>query len=618
MKKFLAISLVLSLIIMVLSACGGNIPDPPSNEEPPSVNDTPSDPGTEEPPTNTPGEGTAPDEPEDPPADPAVPPEATMPTLPNGYINAVTDWGITTAAGEGITNGLTLYEKMSTLADGSTVYFPEGVYELDLPLLITGKKNIRIVGYKAVFLNTRATNTAASQAPANDPRIPADMQAATATSGMVWIEGTQNITIEGITFRYATATSLSGEVQSRSSSYVDIKVTDGSAITGDEYVMAINTFTKDGIPDRTLEQYASANFRVEKRNDTTLRVYGINTSKLSNGTRVCLRTSLSSNYIFTIFNSSDLTFRDLTLNNSFNGGFLIEHRTVNAAFERIRVQSHNSGALMSLNADAIHIAGLGGTLTVNDCYFERGGDDFINVHGVAAKPTSVADNTLAFTLSWGADSRWVAAGDVIEFYDPATFALLGEATVTRVNGASVTFDTLPSGVNTDTVMSNKSLHPSVTITDTYARYNRARAFLLQTDDVTIKNCHFLGTALSAILISPDINNWMEMSPARGVEISECTFVACGNEAYAVIQFATDHDDLAVATSAPIHEDIRIAYCTFVSSVPAVYAVGCRNISVAGNFIAEVTSASVLVFDSCADITHDLAQTQVMTRNAKES
>ncbi len=581
MKKIFSALILLALCFTCLASC--KEPDEDTVHTPPA--DLPSE------------------DPASPDDDPPDVPDENDPFA--SAINAAEDWGVSTDTGRGIANGLILYEKMNTLANGSTVYFPEGVYELDLPLVIAGKKNIRIVGRNAVFLNTRATNTAASQSPSDDPTIPSSLKASTATSGMVWIEGAQNITVEGITFRYATPTSISGEVlaYNAAASCVDIKVTDGSLLTGQEYVMAINTFTADGIPDRTLEQYAATHFAVEKRSSTTLRLRGVNAQNLSVGTRVCLRTSLSSNYVFTIFNSSDLVFRDLTLNNSLNGGFLIEHRTVNATFERVRVQSHNPNALMSLNADAIHIAGLGGELVVSDCHFERAGDDFINVHGVAANPTSVSGNTVSFTLPWGADSRWVSRGDVIEFYHPDTFVCLGTATVTHISGTALTFDALPDGVDMRTVMSNRTLHPSVKITDTTAQYNRARAFLLQTDDITIERCTFLGTALAAILIAPDIDNWMEMSPADGVTIKDCSFTSCGTEAAGVIHFATDHDNLTAASAAPIHENILITGCTFSSSVPAVYAVSCRNLVFTNNAIA-VTHDHICVFSSCAEVTHD--------------
>ncbi len=567
MKKTLALLVVLSLFSLTFAAIAG-------------CTESPSDPT------------------------PSVPDD--NPEIPANAINAVDEWGISAAHGAGMANGLALYQRMTLLPNGATVYFPAGVYELDLPLLITGKKNIRIVGDHVTFLNTRAINTAATQPPSDDPSVPSSMQASTATSGMVWIEGSQNITIEGITFCYETPTSLSGQVVNLTSSYADIRITDNAPITGNEHVMAINTFTEEGIPNRVLEQYAASNFPVEKLNETTLRVRGINASRLANGTRVCLRMSLSSNYVFTVFNSSDLVFRDLVLQNSFNGGFLIEHRTVNATFERVSVKPGNENSLFSLNADALHIAGLGGTLTVTDCHFERGGDDFINVHGVAAKPTSVSGNTLAFTLPWGADSRWVAKGDVIEFYSPADFTCIGSATVTRVSGANLTFDSLPSGVTTSTVLSNKTLHPSVRISGTYALYNRARAFLLQTDDITIDNCHFVGTSLAAVLIAPDIDTWGEMAPAENVTIQNSTFRDCGAEALGVIQFATDHDNLTAATTTPIHENIVIRNNTFASVVPALYAISCRQISFVDNVITEVAVSQALSFFSSVGVTYDEA------------
>ncbi len=622
MKKAVAWLLIAALSAVLLAGCGGDSPTTPPAETPPAdppTTETPSDTTPTPPVGGNEGEG----DPVTPPVkDPSVPPEATMPTLPADAVNVVTDWGISTAAGAGISNGMLLYEKMTALADGATVYFPEGVYELDLPLLLTGKQHIRVVGYQATLLNTRAVNSAAAQNEATDPAIPAPLRPATATSGMVWIEGCTDIAVEGITFRYANPTSISGTVKNKTSSYADITVTSDTPITGNEYVMAINTFTSNGIPDRTLEQYAATSFPVQKIDATTLRISGINASALSVGTRVCLRTSLSSNYIFTIFNSSDLAFRDLALANSFNGGFLIEHRTVNATFERVRVQSPDKNALMSLNADALHLTGLGGELVIRDCYFERAGDDFLNISGAAGKIQSLSGNTLSVALSWGADSRWATTGDTIEFYDRTTLALLGSAVVTRVDGSSLTFDSLPTGVTASTLLSNKTLHPKTLVENSYFRYNRARGLLLQTDDVTVRNCHFYGTALAAILAAPDLANWYEVSPVRGLTITGCTFDACGASASGVIQLSTNHDKANTPAAAPIHADITISGCTFLTTKTALYAVSCRNLTFTnnatrGSVVAILLSCNGVAYDAAiADGVHTQSTTDITTLPAE--
>ncbi len=599
MKKATALLLSLLLIGTLFVGCADT---PPAN--PPAETPT-----VETPPTNTaPPDDTSPDNGSEDGDDIGSP--SVEDTLPADTINAVTDWGLSSDAGKGIQNGLLLYQKISDLKNGATVFFPEGTYELDLPLLLNGKKNIRLVGKNAVLINTRATNTTATQEASTDPAIPLSLRAATATSGMVWIEGSEKITLEGLTFGYKTPTSISGKVISRSTSYVDVEVTDGSPITGNEYVMAINTFTSDGIPNRVSEQYASTCFPVEKRSDTVLRVSGLNGSAIPNNTRIALRMSLSSNYVCTAFNSSDLVFRNLTFRNSLNGAVLIEHRTVNATFDGVTVKSDNPNALFSLNADALHLTGLGGELMIKNCDFERGGDDFLNTSGAAAKITSISGTTLSVTLSWGADSRWAAVGDEIEFFNPSTFASLGTARITRANGLNLTFDTLPSGVTTSTILSNKTLHPKVTVEHSSFRYNRARALLIQTDDVTIRNCEFFGTSLSAILAAPDYanlsggNNWMELSPTRSISITNCTFKKCGANARAVIQFAVDHDNLTTSAPAPIHTDITVANNTFSAAVPALFAISCKNLTFRDNNTADISASKVLVLYTCVTVTYD--------------
>ncbi len=605
MKKLLACLLLLSILSLVLVAC-----EEPAETPTDDTPDVPADPPATEP------------EVDDPVTQPAfgdlVNEPVKTPTMPEGAVNVVTDWGVSTDAGKGIDNGLILYQNINALKRGSTVFFPAGTYEIDLPMTFTNKENIRVVGEGAVILNTRATNTAASQPASDDSRIPSELRDATATSGMVWIEGCKNITFEGLTFRYACPTSLSGKITATTNTYADIEVTDGSPITGDECVMAFNTFTSDGIPDKALELYET--FRIEKRSDTTLRIFGNKFQNLPQNTCVCLRTSLSSNYIFTVFNSSDLTFQDLILNNSLNGGFLIEHRTVNATFRRVHVKSHHENALFSLNADALHIAGLGGTLTIDDCHFERGGDDFINIHAVAAKPESITGNTLTYTLSWGKDSRWAAKGDTIEFFHPTTFATLGTAKVASVSGTTLTFDALPTGVTTSSILSNKTLHPKVQISATTARYNRARAFLIQTDEVNVTNCTFYGTTLAALLFAPDVDNWMEVSPARKVDITSCLFELCGTDSVGMIQFSSDHDNADKVYSTKIHSDICISNNIFKNSrVPALYAVNCKNLTFRGNQTEDLMTARYQMYlISCETVRYgDIARSDIYAKNTAD-
>lgn len=549
--------------------------------------------------------------------------ESKEPGLPADAIHVVRDWGLQSGSGYGKANSLILAEKFTTLADGSTVYFPQGTYEILFPLYLIDKKDIRIVGDGATLLRCGVTNTQATQPPSDDPDIPEEYRSLTASSCFFYLIGDQRVTVEGLTFRYDIPTSLSGQVISVSGGRADIAITDGSPLSGEEYVTVINTFTADGVPDRTLEQYAQTRFPVEKLSDTTLRISGLDVAgaaRLREGTRVCLRMSTASDYIFTVLRTDDVTFQDLVFCNSLNGGILIEERCCNATLKNVRVQSDNDQALMSLNADILHVASLGGTLTVEDCVFLRPGDDCINVHTAAGLAESVSGSAVTITYPRGSLSPWWAAvGDSIAFYDPTTFALLGTATVSAIDGQQFTFSGLPDGVTEGAVLSNQTLHPAVTIRNTRVENTRARGFLLQTDRVTVENCHFSGTALAAILLAPDLDSWYEMSPARQVTLCGNVFENCGAYAAGVIQISADHDDPAKAYPTCIHEDIAITGNTFSSlQSPALYALCTRGLSFTGNTVDSSDTdytGPLISLGSCDTVTLDgIPENRISQRN----
>lgn len=549
--------------------------------------------------------------------------ESKEPGLPADAIHVVRDWGLQSGSGYGKANSLILAEKITTLADGSTVYFPQGTYEILFPLYLIDKKDIRIVGDGATLLRCGVTNTQATQPPSDDPDIPEEYRSLTASSCFFYLIGDQRVTVEGLTFRYDIPTSLSGQVISVSGGRADIAITDGSPLSGEEYVTVINTFTADGVPDRTLEQYAQTRFPVEKLSDTTLRISGLDVAgaaRLREGTRVCLRMSTASDYIFTVLRTDDVTFQDLVFCNSLNGGILIEERCCNATLKNVRVQPDNDQALMSLNADILHVASLGGTLTVEDCVFLRPGDDCINVHTAAGLAESVSGSAVTITYPRGSLSPWWAAvGDSIAFYDPATFALLGTATVSAIDGQHFTFSGLPDGVTKGAVLSNQTLHPAVTIRNTRVENTRARGFLLQTDRVTVENCHFSGTALAAILLAPDLDSWYEMSPARQVTLCGNVFENCGAYAAGVIQISADHDDPAKAYPTCIHEDIAITGNTFSSlQSPALYALCTRGLSFTGNTVDSSDTdytGPLISLGSCDTVTLDgIPENRIIQRN----
>ena len=197
--------------------------------------------------------------------------------IPSGAINVVTEWGVKEGEGFASQNYSILSSRLRQVANGSVVYFPAGNYELSGSITLSSKKNIHIVGEHSTIVRCGVTNAANNQA-----------------SSVFRVERCENVTFEGLVFKYEIPTSLSGKILEKSGGSITVEITDGSKITGNEYVTIVNSFTQDGVVDKTFEQYAASNFPAEKLSENVLRITGLSAggiSKMPIGTRVCLRLS---------------------------------------------------------------------------------------------------------------------------------------------------------------------------------------------------------------------------------------------------------------------------------------------------------------------------------------
>lgn len=511
--------------------------------------------------------------------------------IPSGAINVVTEWGVKEGEGFASQNYSILSSRLRQVANGSVVYFPAGSYELSGSITLSSKKNIHIVGEHSTIVRCGVTNTSNNQA-----------------SGVFRVENCQNITFEGLVFKYDIPTSLSGIITEKTSSTITVQITDGSQITGQEYVTIINSFTNEGVVNKKFEQYASSHFAAEKLSENLLRLSGVDAGSTTIGMRVCLRLSTGSEYIFKLRNTTATTFKNVTIRNSLNGGIHVDNRCKDLTLDNVWVKPEKSDHLMSTNADILHIASLGGTLSIDNCHFEKPGDDCVNVHDMAYTVSSVNGSKASVTAPrFSFSGTWAKAGDTIEFYDAQSFSCLGTATITTISGQTYTFNALPAGVQAGTVISNLSMHPSsVTIKNTTVENNRARGFLLQNKNVTIENCSFKNTALAAILIAPDLDKWYEMSPASNVVIKNNFFENCGNYSRGPIQFSTDHDDPAKKYPSYIHSNVVVSGNTFIASnniITAFYGVCIENIEFTNNTFDNFKS-KYITLSYCNKVTID--------------
>ncbi|MBQ2704326.1 MAG: hypothetical protein IJF58_02115 [Clostridia bacterium] len=468
-----------------------------------------------------------------------------------------------------------IQDAISSLKKGGVLNLAQGTYYVSETININKKDNVTIKGDNAIIVRK-------------------DIDASTVTIKdcvIINLYKSSKVKMSGITFKYDGLTSLSGTVAEcdAGNGKVYIKPYDDFKPTGKEVYCAFNTFDNEGNPDTKLEKYKDDGFAQTVMDNGNVCISGLSyeeVSRLTEGTPVGLRASLLSDGVIKILDSSDVVFEDITVRNSFSGVFFSGGRTFNLTLRRVDISPESDKAYFSSNADGLHIAAIGGKLTVEDCTFIKLGDDCVNVHGMAYSVTQLDGNTLtAFMKRYNTNmlADWAAKGDEIEFYDQATFKLLGSAKIKKLNALTgkITFDQLPDGVTDGAVMANKTLHPSVVISDCTVKSNRARAFLLQTENAVVKNCDISGTRLAAILISPDIDYWYEMSPGRNITITGNTITNCGKAAGAAIVTHTSHE-MKSNYPADVNKNITVEGNTFNNCPSAVNATSVNGLKFNNN------------------------------------
>lgn len=459
----------------------------------------------------------------------------------------------------------------------------EGTYYVDDELKINNKRNIKIKGKNATLIRT---GVELKNEKTDNNRV-------------FYFEGCENVAVSGLTIKYDAVTSVSGVVVERlaSDGKIIIKPNDNQNPKGNETYCAINTFDEDGTPNTVLEKYNNDGFDSTLNEDGTISLSGFSYDEvnlLTNGTRVGLRASLSSDPVIKILDTADIVFEHITVHNSFSGVFFTDGRTTDVTLRKINISPEDENSYFSSNADGLHVAAMGGKLLVKDCTFIGLGDDCVNVHGAGYTVKSVTDNTvMGYNDRYNvpAMSFWAREGDEIEFYDKYTFRLLGSAKLKKIVSTSgeMTFDEIPEGVRKGVVMSNKTMHPTVEITGCIVISNRARAFLIQTEDAVIKNCAIRNTRLAAILIAPDMNYWYEMSPGRNITISNNMITNCGKGADAAILIAAAHD-VEVAYPADVNRDITIKNNTFNACPSALRATSVKGLTFTNNTLNNIGAA----------------------------
>ena len=489
--------------------------------------------------------------------------------------------------------------KITETPDGGVCSLPKGEYYIERHINIENRKDITVDGNGSVIVSHY--NNGNSEKP---------------TSDVFHIFGSARVKLCNFVFDTDTPVNITGTVESidtENNSYI-LCVSSCFKVTGKEIFMMQNGCDGDGSFDKSPDYYCAD---PDKSKIGLLAgeivLYGVYTGckydylgnnrynvfmpgqvmpKLKIGQTICVRHSSYGPVSILIKNSDDTAIENVTIHSAGGMGIIVLPRSENLYLENYNVVlPENSKRMMSGNCDGIHITGLCGKLTMKNCSFSGLGDDALNIHSTAATVTAVDKDNGVIKCNYCKKSPdgllppdWCRKGDKITVLNPETCNKTGEFTVKSFEHDRLSFEFLKGEIESGSVLQNTAFAAAVEIKNCNVRNTRARAFVLQTENIEIANCHFYGMSSPAIQAAPDVRRWYEVGPVKNMKIHNNVFEKCGfvNDDIPVITVQDNHDKRGVGTP-NVHENIEIAENVFKNkSGRCIFATSTSKIKIIGN------------------------------------
>lgn len=534
----------------------------------------------------------------------------------------VTKYGI---VGDGKTsNSEALSKLFREVPNGSTVFFPAGVYYTDQLVRVCDKKKLTIEGQDATLMTHFD--------PCGDPQE---------NNNMFSFDGCDDLVIRDFILTTDHPIGWSGvvtAVDDEAHSY-EVRIYDQFAVTGLEHPMAVNSCDAEGTPDYALirgkmvegktvvingkEHLRRKSFDYDVIGDHLLRFYveeRHTLKKLKVGHQMVYRFIVYGNSHLTFSNCNRVLLKNIENYRCSSMGTVISPRCSDFTFDHYNIQvKPGSRELYAANADGVHVLGLTGHLRFKHCSFNGLGDDVLNIHGMAGAITAIHEDgtmKLEYRSRRGVTplpSNWASPGDVVQVYDPNTFAHKGTFTVGSYEDGVTTITASTGSFALGDALANTAYFAATHVSNCVIKNTRARALLLQTHNITVEDSYFFGLSLPGILLAPDIRYWYEVGPTSHTLIRNNVFEKCAiikaRQNRGAISVLCAHDiDPNELNEAGVHEDIRIINNVFRrAGNSAIYVTATDGVEVRGNLFENCCSNR---YDPRAyDVRHDIVTYQ---------
>lgn len=453
-------------------------------------------------------------------------------------------------------------EALSSSEPGTEIEFEPGEYYIGRYINVNNKENININGGNALFITCF------------DP-IDVDK-----TAGIFIFRCCRNIVVKNMqcdTDHKINATAYITKKDAENLTY-EMKLLDDFSMNNGEIMEIVESFDDNLVPDYVLTHY-SPEAEYENIGDNTLRVkvtekHRKEIEKAKIGHKMTIRHSALNRPMMHFHGCCNVTIENIRIYSTNN--FIVVDVCENFTVRNICIKAHEgSKLLMNTVRDGIWINGMRGKFVMEDCYFEKLGDDALNVHSKGKKVCAIGGNVIKFTdtvTPIGFDENvnmaaWARPGDVLDIHDAKTFEKKCSLAVKEYKCGEIIFDGCADNVQPGDVICNTAFYCSVTVRNTVAKNSRARGFLIQTQNVLIENCEIADIALAAVLIAPDMKIWYELGPSSNVTFVNNKIKNCCNDhgfiSNGIICIQRAHDAPDMVSDNLIHKNIVFKNNTFI-------------------------------------------------------
>lgn len=443
-------------------------------------------------------------------------------------------------------------EIINAAENGSTVKFESGEYRMREVFDINGKKDFKFELYGAIFrpyFNNQ-----------NGDRVPTD------SIDVFHFEDCENLEIYGGIIKSETAPNVRGKVTEATDEYLEIQLFPKTPLNGFEKFLHGRTLDEldrpcgghiHDFPD-TSKRYELVkndripfagqlvctnppfrNMEVEFVGENLCRVRNIYGGNFKAGMNCTLGHIYYGNCAF-VFTACKNVLMDGTRFASFGGmGVVILPDSRDFTFRNVVMKSdENDFCTEPVQADGIHIAGCGGRLVFDSCYWEYTIDDALNTHAqlLTVKNSEDGRIELIYDKLYGKVLKhWAKPGEQLRVYDCRTKLFKGKVNVLSA-GADFAF--------TDAVESDVEINPGDFIT------NPSHFCDLEAVNCRLKAC----------------TGGLKLRSVNSAYIHDCTFDGCRKSIVMSVAFATTKE------GGPV-KDVLIEHNKFTNSgyEPIIYS-----------------------------------------------